>query len=173
MPEPDAQTPTYDALPLKKRQWVDLLLRHGMIGTEASRRMGYQAPEQHAWRMSKNVDVRAAIRERLDESAMQAHEVLFHLSEIARGTLGQLIEIRDRRVWLLDLEAAADAGKLGLIKKLKEGRHGTEIELYSRLDALKELARIRGLTGPKGTEDDPIHTTQKQVIVIGGTEVQF
>src|SRR5690606_1128607 len=137
--------------------WVDLLLRHGMNQTEASRRMGYQAPEKHGWRMSKDVQIQAAVRERLDESAMQADEVLFHLSEIARGTLGSLIEIKGGRVWLLDLEAARDAGKLGLIKKLKEGKYGTEIELYSRLDALKELARIRGLTGPKGTEDDPLH----------------
>ena len=234
-------TPAYDALPPKKRQWVDELFLCGRVAAAASRKMGYKAPEQHGWRMSKNVDVKAAIRERLDALEIRANEVLYRVDQRAQATaedfltfeeversarvrvpLAEVIERRRRELALeqrylraipeddekrrdkqrgliasieravlrleveleedpdatglvdgpvethtvarFDLARMRDAGKLHLVKSVKEDKDGGfKVELHDAAHADDLLAKVLGLTGPKGTEDDPLHTVTHTV----------
>jgi phage terminase small subunit len=57
--------------------------------SEAARRTGSKgkAAWQQAWRMSRNVEVQAAISERIKQAAMDADEVLARLAAQARGEL--------------------------------------------------------------------------------------
>ncbi|MAQ95051.1 MAG: hypothetical protein CMM84_16170 [Rhodothermaceae bacterium] len=63
--------------------------------------------------------------------------------------------VLEPRVSLLRL---AEAGKLHLVKAIKEEASGAvKVELHDAAAADDLLAKHLGLTGPKGTEDDPIH----------------
>lgn len=88
----DSATPKYDALSKKKREWVDKYFTMGRNGTAVSRSMGYKAPEQHAWRMSRNVDVKAAIAERLDQLQIEANDVLYRIDQRARSTAEDFLQ---------------------------------------------------------------------------------
>jgi hypothetical protein len=57
--------------------------------SEAARRTGSKgkAAWQQAWRMSRNVEVQAAISERIQQAALAANEVLARLAAQARGDL--------------------------------------------------------------------------------------
>ena len=83
---PASKTPAYDALKPKQREWVDRYFVMGRNATAVSRSMGYKAPEKHGWRMSKNVHVQAAIRERLDALEIEASDVLYRIEQRARAS---------------------------------------------------------------------------------------
>jgi hypothetical protein len=57
----------------------------------------------------------------------------------------------------VDVKKIEVLGKGHLVKKLKEGQYGTEIELVDSQGALKTLAQIHGLTGDddRGGQDAP------------------
>lgn len=235
-PAPTSPTPAYDALSKKQREWVDLYFTMGRSHTAVSRSMGYKAPEQHGWRMSKNVDVRAAIQERLAALEIRANDVLYRIDQRANATAEDLVEIVEveratrvevpaaERIEQLHQEAAhvrllarriaeagldddtedaaeedaqalereavrlavalefdpgatasvpgppevvletrvsllrlAEAGQLHLVKSVKEDRDGVKVELHDAAHADDVLAKVLGLTGPTGTEHDPVY----------------
>src|SRR5262249_40099222 len=47
--------------------------------------------------------------------------------------------------WAIDLIKAQKTGAIGLVKKIKQGEHGPELEMYSAYDALVQIAKIKGL----------------------------
>jgi len=132
--------------------------------SEAVRRMGYTG--KRANRAGQDYlskpDIQAAIKQRLTELQMSADEVLARLTAQARADLSDFIDVREPGKgieqaadmvdahaiaggWKLNLIKAEKAGKLGLVKKIKAGQWGPEIELYDAQAALALLARHHGL----------------------------
>lgn len=107
-------------------------------------------------RLLQNADVSARIQERLKEAAMQADEVLFHLSEIARTDMRELVDAKGRP----NIKAAEVNGKTRLIKKIRmvstDSGTETEIETHDRLRALELIGKHHRLFTDKqelSTED--------------------
>jgi len=101
-----------------------------------------------------NVGIQAAIEERLAELKVGADEVLTRLAEHARGSMADFLEIRGN--WVkLDVERASQAGVLHLIKKFRQTKQGTEVELYSAQEALALLGKHHGLFLDKLALTDP------------------
>lgn len=65
--------------------------------TEAARIAGYGQPQMHGSRLMKNAEIASRVRERLDEAAMKADEVLAELAAIARAPWKDFlaVEMRD------------------------------------------------------------------------------
>jgi len=100
-------------------------------------------------------DISEAIQARIDDKAMKADEVLLRLAQMARGDLGDFMDI-SQMGYNLNLYDAKEAGITHLIKKVKqktttflaksesqEDREVTEleIELYDAQAALVQLGR--------------------------------
>lgn len=93
------------------------------------------------------------------DKVMSANEVLYHLTEIARGDIGQMIT----RYGEPDLDSAEELGKTSLIQSIKtktvvsskddSETHYTEFKLYDRLRALDLLARFHDLTNKTRVQD--------------------
>lgn len=78
---------------------------------------------------------------------MAPMEILALLASHARGDMGDFWEVPDDPAEppRLSLRKARELGLTHLIKKLKVGPNGTEVELYDAQAALKDLAKIEGL----------------------------
>ena len=158
-------TPHYDALSPKRRAFLDAYVSNGFNATEAHRSAGYgndettdESRRASASRMLTDVNGgaqgRKALLEKLDAASMAAEEVLYRLSQ--QGQNPQMAFLRADGS--IDLEGLIGAGLAHLVKGTKRDKQGRlVVEFYDAQGALKELARVRGLTGPKGTEDDPVH----------------
>lgn len=110
---------------------------------EAARVAGYSSPERVGRQLLTKTGVMAQIDARLDEAALTTNQILARLSDIATGDLGDFLKIDDDGGWKLDLLKAKR--KTHLIRKIKSGRQGTEIELYNSLEALTLLGKYRKL----------------------------
>lgn len=128
-------------------------------GTQAAIRAGYSPKTAYSigQRLLKNVEVSKEIRARVDEKAMGVDEVLTRLADIARGDMGDFLDIGSMG-FVIDLKSAQEKGLTKLIKKVKmrttttlakDGTetetHDMEIELYSALDALVQIGRHHAL----------------------------
>lgn len=131
--------------------------------TEAAKRAGYseRTARQQGSRLLSNVDISEEIKRRIDEMAMSADEVLIRLGDMARGDLGEFLDIGSM-AFDLSLNKAKELGITHLIKKVKqrttitqkkdgdeEENHWIELELYDAQAALDKLARVRGLYNDK------------------------
>jgi phage terminase small subunit len=147
------------ALSTKQIAFVEFYLTH-WNATKAAILAGYS--ERSARSIgSENLtkpDIQAAIQERLTELKMGADEVLTRLSDHARGSIAVFIDISepDAKIeapetmdeahavysgWRLNLAKAKKADKLHLIKKLKSGQWGPEIELHDPQAALIQIGK--------------------------------
>lgn len=128
--------------------------------TDAARRAGYKHPNQQGPELLKQPHIAAAIQGKMNEVAMSAEEVLMRLSEQARYEHALYIKVQTRidgsKVPYIDVEAMIADGKARLIQGVKYGQYGPSIEFPDGQVALTTLARIRGLLGAKGGEDDPV-----------------
>lgn len=128
--------------------------------TQAAVRAGYSedSARQQGFRLLKNADIRAYLDMRMSEAAMPASEVLFHLAEIARGSLDDVIDEYGN----VDLDKARKTGKIRLIKKMKSRTVTTEesdvvinqVEVYSRVDALRLIGQFHSLFGQRLVIED-------------------
>lgn len=125
--------------------------------TEAARRLGYKHPNMAGPRLILKDSVKTAIQERISEKAMGADEVLIRLAAMARGDMGDFLDIGSMG-FTVDLEKAQEKGLTQLIKKVdlrtetsmnKDGveteTHNMKIELYDAQAALVHLGRRHGL----------------------------
>jgi len=125
--------------------------------TEAARRAGYAYPNKQGPRMLVNVGIQEAIKARIDEKAMSADEVLVRLAAMARGDMGDFLDIGSMG-FVVDLSKASEEGLTKLIKKVrqrttistsKDGAetevHDMEIELYDAQSALVQIGKIHSL----------------------------
>lgn len=98
----------------------------------------------------KKPEIALEIEGYLNNYAMKASEVLFHLTQIARGDIGEVID----SAGFPSVAEARDAGITRIIRKIKSRTintddseiHETEIEMYDRLRALDLLAKYHDLT---------------------------
>lgn len=164
------------ALTTKQHAFVEHYLRL-WDGAKAARAVspGAKRPDQIAYEYLRKPEIQEAIQARLAELQMGADEVLTRLTDHARGSMEDFLQIErikyhprqpvpaptpedpkavrwvedpkevDRLVVALDLEQARDRGKLHLLKKYKEGQWGPEIELHDPQAALTLLGKHHGL----------------------------
>lgn len=116
------------------------------------------AAAANASRLIRNDKVAQEIKRRFEARAMKADEVIDRLSQIARGDLGDFLDITEMG-YSVDVSKALKARKTHLIKKLKQkttlvmGKgdapdqefHETEIELYSAHEALRDMGKVHVL----------------------------
>lgn len=140
--------------------------------SEAARRVGFKQPNMAGPRLILKDSIKAAIEVRIAEKAMSADEILQRLADMARGDMGDFLDIGEMS-YSLDLEKAKDLGLTKLIKKVKERTimnsnskgeesevHTLEVELYDAKDALRLLGQHKGLF------------TEKLDITTGGEKVR-
>jgi phage terminase small subunit len=127
--------------------------------TRAAIEAGYSADTAYSQgsRLLKHVEISARVRARLQEAAMSADEVLFHLADIARGNLGDMLDASGN----IDMEKAYELERTGLIKRISQRAITTEtsdivewdIEPYDRIKALELLGKHQGLFNTIKIED--------------------
>jgi phage terminase small subunit len=147
----------------KQRVFIDAYLET-FSGAEAARRAGYSqrtARQMGRENLSKPY-IKAEIDARLEESRMSADEALQALSEIARGDIGEFMDVSTVG-WNISLVDENEDGtyqkkkSTRLIKKIKQkvttiqggGDDGreiieTEIELHDPLSAIDKILRVAG-----------------------------
>ena len=155
----------------KQRDFVAAYLSNGLNATQAALSAGYSKKTAYSigHNLLKKVEIREEIEKALNDRAMSRYEVLHRIGEQARGNMGDFVRLEQRtrpqyRVkevdgeleWAeevehyelmeLDLRAAKEAGKLGLVKKVKFDKDGgVSFELYSSQTALDMLAKAHGI----------------------------
>ena len=134
--------------------------------TQSAIRAGYskKTAKQMGYENLTKPYLMEAIDAFLDENAMKAKEVVQHLTAIARGNIGDLVnELGDP-----DFEKAASEGRTNLIQTIKTKTVTTkddavietvEFKLYDRLKALDMLAKYHNLTNTT-----VIHTWQDDML---------
>lgn len=141
----------------RRRIFIDEYLKC-WNASEAARRAGYKSRSNTAGsRLLSNVDIKAEIERRIDENAMTADEVLQRLGDMARGDMGEFLDIESMS-YSLNLEKAQEKGLTKLIHKVKDRTvmnsnskgdetevHTLELELYDAQAALVQLGRYHGL----------------------------
>lgn len=133
-------------LTYKQRLFVEAYLGEASgNAAEAARIAGYSQPVDVGGRLLRKSAVQAQIDARLNEAALSTNQILARLSDIATADLGDFVKIESENGWSLDLKKAKRARRTHLIKKLKMGQYGPEIELHSPLDALEKLGKYRKL----------------------------
>lgn len=110
--------------------------------TEAARCAKYAHPNKQGPKLLVNIGIAERIKTRIEEKAMSADEVLLRLAEQARSDISIFI-VKTSSGWLIDLNAVKEHGCL--VKKIKTGQFGPEIELYDSQNALIQLGRVHGL----------------------------
>lgn len=150
----EKQTTAYEQLSDKERLFVDLYLACAMNATAACRRMGYRDPMKQGYRMSNNVQVQKAIRERLSAAAMEADEVLHRLKLIAIADIAaaySIVEVEDvvdgknKRLATVDLVQLIENGQSHLVKSVSWTQYGPRIVMHDSVRALELLGQHHGL----------------------------
>jgi phage terminase small subunit len=147
--------------------------------TEAARRAGYQGNDNvlaaAGSRNLKKDNVRKAIQERTERFVMDQDEAAYRLARMARSDIGDFFEVveattedGDLRTFLvMDREAIVEKGG-GLVREISFDSNGRpQLKMYDAKDALKNILKIHGAFGAKGTEKDPQHVV---VDLTGGDE---
>lgn len=131
--------------------------------SEAARRAGYNGESRVIGsRLLTDVDIQAAIQDRLAEITMSSNEVLTRLARIGRANIADFATIRDGQ----DIQALGDEATV--IKKFKRKitRSGDdivneeiELELYPADVNLERIGKHLGLfdNGPGSSDDKPLH----------------
>lgn len=109
-----------------------------------------KSARNQGYRLMKNDDIRAYIRARMEAAAMETNEVLYHLAQIARGDIDDMLDDDGN----LDIKKARQSGKSNLIKRVKKktiitaDKDGegsdifeTETEAYDRMKALELIGK--------------------------------
>jgi hypothetical protein len=147
------------ALTRKQQVFVDEYLKT-WNAAEAARRAGYSERSAYSqgWENLRKPEIKALIDARLDEVHMSADEALKLTADIARGDMAELMDATSVG-FNLDMAQAKEKGLTKLIKKVKqkttifiakkeseEDREITEleIELYSALDAIRDVLKVHG-----------------------------
>ena len=146
------------AITNKRRVFVEEYLRD-LNATQAAIRAGYakRSARQQGQRLLTKDDISDAIKARLDERAMKADEVIQRLTDMARGDIGDFMDI-ERMTFSLNLAKAKEKGLTHLIHKIKDRvvmtsnkdgeeteTHTIEIELYDAHAALVDFGRYHKL----------------------------
>lgn len=147
------------ALTAKNRLFIDKYFEHDLNGTQAAITAGYSERSAYAIasELLRKPEISSEIQKRLAEHTMSANEVLYHLTNLARADITEVLD--DNGV--LDLKKAKAAKKTGIIKRIKQKSitteqsdiWETETESYDRLRALELLAKYHDLINRVKIED--------------------
>lgn len=135
----------------KQRKFIDAYFSCGLNATEAAREAGYSDKTARSIG-SENLtkpDIRQEIDRRLAESTMKTDEILARLSSMARGDIGEFLDVMPNGHAMFNLDRAREAGMLHLIKKYKVTRQGVELELHDPQRALELLGKHHKLFNDK------------------------
>jgi phage terminase small subunit len=125
MSEKESKEPK--ALTGKQKIFVEAYIGEARFNaTEAARIAGLRHPNKQGPRELVKVGIKQAIAARLDEAAMSANEVLFRLTEIARGDADDFLDEQGR----FDLQRIRERKKTGLIKKIKQKNTSKKVDKY-------------------------------------------
>lgn len=154
MPERNVMIKELDQFEMK---FVEEFLQHGNA-SEAFRKTGLQYNHNSVARrgheMKQRPHVAAEIAFRMRSEVMNANEVLFRLSNIARGSIGDYIEINEDGSWNFDLLKAKEGKRLGVVKSIQMTRYGTKVELHDPMKALELIGKAHALwVDVKSNED--------------------
>lgn len=147
-----------DKLTGKQKLWADAYITT-LNQTESARLAGYSGEDNVLAKQGsenvRNPKIMAYVRERLEQHAMSAEEVLVRLTDIARGDIADCVN----EFGAIDVAEAKRRGKSHLIKriKIKETRVTekdgterdiveTELELHDSLKADEILSKYHDLT---------------------------
>jgi phage terminase small subunit len=153
-------------LTTKQKLFVDAYVGEARFNaTKAALLAGYSEKTAYAIGSEnlKKLEIKAALDEKLREITLGANEVLARLTDIANGSIEDVVDEDGK----FDFQAAKKAGKLPLIKKLKrkttskkvdavtEDEEETletslileevEFEMYSSHEALRDLGKYHSL----------------------------
>jgi phage terminase small subunit len=141
-----------------QKMFVEAYLRT-FNATQAAKDAGYSEDSAYSQgsRLLKNAEIAARVRERLQEAAMSADEVLYHLREIALGLRADVTDSDGK----IDPEKVKKANKSHLIKSLRQRTFTTEdsesfeseLETYDRIKALELLGKHLGMFSTVKIED--------------------
>ena len=84
-------------------------------------------------------NIKAAIDKRMAKIQLSTDEVLFRLSQQARGSIGEFITIKKDNGFEIDLEKVKEFGHL--IRRIRETRYGLDLELHDAQDALALIGK--------------------------------
>jgi phage terminase small subunit len=129
--------------------------------TEAARRAGYSERSAYSQgqRLLKNDEVLAAIRVYLDAKQMTADEALTLLADMARGDIGEFMDVSSMSFQLKLLDENGERKNTRVIKKIKQKTttfiakkesdedrevHEIEFELYDAQAAIDKILRVAG-----------------------------
>jgi len=134
------------SLNFKQRLFVEAYIGEANgNATEAARIAGYAHPNTQGPRLLVNVCVQAQVARRLSCAALAANEVLARVSDIASADVLDFVEFDDSGEWTVSLKLTKRRGKGHVIRKLKKGELGTEIELRDSLAALIKIGEYHNL----------------------------
>ena len=133
-------------LSLKQEMFVEAYLQT-FNATKAALAAGYSSnsARQQGSRLLSYAHITSRIRERMEQESMRSAEVLYHLTQIARGDMDDLLDSNGN----LDLDKARELGKTNLIRRVKNRAISTEqsdiseteTEGYDRVRALELLGK--------------------------------
>ncbi len=112
----DTPNPLADLSP-KHRVFVESYCANGFNATRAAITAGYSEASAYSQgsRLLKNAEIKIAIDAFLEENTMTAKEVLYRLTQHARGDIG---DIWDESTGQVDWDKARASQKTGLIKSI-------------------------------------------------------
>lgn len=139
----------HDPLTDKQRAFIDEYMID-MNATRAAIRAGYaeNSARSIGYENLTKPDIRQAIDERLKSRAMGADEAVARLATWARGDVSPFIRATTdddgQPCIVVDLTTDEARANLHLIKKIKQGMNGLEIELHDAKDAVLNLLKLAG-----------------------------
>jgi phage terminase small subunit len=127
-----------DELPAKQRKFVVEYLRD-LHQRNAATRAGYseKTADVQASQILRKLKVQQAVQAGMALYAMPAAEVLYRLTEQARATMDDFLDVAGG----IDLVQARERGKLHLVKARAVTKEGERIELYDSQAALVQLGK--------------------------------
>lgn len=142
------------ALSKKQAAFVEAYVTH-WNASQAARDAGYsdKTAGQIGHENLKKPEIAAAIEARI-AAIMPRGERIERLAAIARASIADVVRLPQpqtredgstyvlRNDWDLDLIKAVETGAIHHIKKIKAGKYGTDVEMYSKLEALALLLKI-------------------------------
>lgn len=133
----------------KQQAFINAYLSNGFNGTEAARTAGYKGNDATlaavAYENLRKPHIAAVIKQRFEELTMSSEEVLARLSNMARTDMTDFMQVYPGGMPAFDFEKAAEANRLGLIKKFKVTPKSIELELYDAQAALVHMGKYHAL----------------------------
>jgi len=144
------------ALRGKQKAFINAYLGEANFNaTEAARLAKYKGNDatlgQVGYENLRKPEIKKAIAEFWERDAMSAEEVVSRLSAMARADIGEFVTIHNvkgKKLAVVDLDVVKDQGHL--VQEIAYTKYGPRIKLYNAREALKDVARLKGIGERKG-----------------------